>query len=238
MRYSEYYEIFCPIEKRNKERSNPLLSYFYRPLAVLVSIPVSKTKLQPTTITMISCVFAVAGFVACSFLASPAFKVVGGLLYFLWLIFDCVDGNVARYKNQCSERGELWDAFGGYLTMVLMYFSAGIASYAGGIFDVEFDRAIFLGLGSATAILSIFPRLMLQKKKNTSGEDSEVVARLNDKTTFGGIRAVGQTLLSAAGLMMLAFLAASVFNAYDLFIVAYFILNGLMSTVSLILILK
>jgi len=69
------------------------------------------------------------GFGLVSFGTTMGWKIVGWLGFFLWAILDCVDGNIARCKDQCSNRGELWDAAGGYLALSLIFFSSGISGF-------------------------------------------------------------------------------------------------------------
>lgn len=42
---------------------------------------------------------------------------------------DGIDGNIARYKNLKSEKGDLLDTLGGYLAIVLIILGMGNAAY-------------------------------------------------------------------------------------------------------------
>lgn len=164
MTYKEIYDIAMPVAKRKEERLNVWVTIAVRPLSVLLIKPLIGSKTKPTTITKWSVLACLAGFSFFAFGNSLTRSLVGWLFFFVWAVLDGVDGNLARCTNQCSQLGDLWDTMGGYAAMVLMYFGAGIAAYSDTcVYDFT-KTANYLILGGATAIMSIFPRLVLHKK--------------------------------------------------------------------------
>ena len=118
-RYKDVYDKVLPEAKRQSEKPNIVLSKIVRPLCIYATLPFLDTNIRPTTITKISVLASLIGFGFLSFGRSLLFNIVGWIFFFIWVILDGVDGNLARYKNQTSVMGEVWDAFGGYVAMVL-----------------------------------------------------------------------------------------------------------------------
>ena len=91
------------------------ISYFF-------TIPFLKTNIKPNTISLISFFPPIIGFLLISFGENLQLKLLGWLMFLLWNILDGVDGNIARYKNQLSKTGSLWDATSGYIAMEILHF--------------------------------------------------------------------------------------------------------------------
>ncbi len=232
MTYKEIYEIAMPVAKRKEERLNVWVTIAVRPLSVLLIKPLINSKVKPTTITKISVLASVIGFLVLSIGESITFSLIGWLFFFVWAVLDGVDGNLARCTNQCSPLGDLWDTMGGYAAMVLIYFGAGIAAFHDlNLYDFT-DTPNYLILGGATAIMSIFPRLVLHKKKS-SGIESKAVKELSNKQGFSISKVIGMNLVSPSGALQLVLLAAILSHTLNFFIALYFVINFAIMMVSL-----
>lgn len=228
MKYKEVYDIAMPIEKRNEERYNIWASVI-RPLTILLTIPFIKRKVKPLTITAWSILSCLIGGFLVAFGKSLYVRLFGWFFIFIWSVLDNIDGNLARCTKQCSDIGDLWDTTGGYAAMVLIYYSAGTASFFSKNTVYLADNYWFLLLGGLTAIFSIFPRLVLQKKK-TYGVKSGAVDSLSDKHRFGLMQILAMNLVSPSGLMQIIFLICIGFRLLNIFVVFYFVINlGIMS---------
>ena len=237
MTYKEIYDIAMPTAKRKEERLNVWVTIAVRPLSVLLIKPLINSKVRPTTITKISVLASVIGFFFLALSHSLVYSLIGWLFFFIWAVLDGVDGNLARCTNQCSPLGDLWDTMGGYAAMVLMYFGAGIAAFHDtNVFDYS-PSPYYLILGGATAIMSIFPRLVLHKKKS-SGIDSKAVKELSDKQSFSLSKIVGMNLVSPSGALQLVLLVAIITHTLNFFIAFYSIINLGIMLVSLRSLLK
>lgn len=237
MTYKEIYDIAVPAKKRKEERWNIFAGHIGRPLSVLMTVPLTRTSIKPTTVTGWSLICLIIGAILVSIQYDMKVSLIGWFFFFLWNLFDGVDGNLARSTNQCSNLGDLWDTMGGYAAMVLTYFSAGIAAYYdNSLFDFC-DKYLLLIMGGATAIMSIFPRLIMQKKK-TYGVVSEAVDKLTDKTHFGIKQIVSMNLISPSGFLQVIFLFCIIFHCLNFFISAYLLINLFIMTVSLNSLLK
>lgn len=226
MSYKDLYESSVSPNKRAADKKNIWLYLVVRPLSILATMPLMKTKVSPTTVTIISVISSIIGFFVITVMhCSIIWKMVGWLFFFIWAILDCVDGNLARSKNQCSTKGELWDAIGGYATMVLMYFSAGIVAYFDNNHFPYAENYWLLILGGATAICSIFPRLVLHKKEGIEKAGNETINKMVDKKNFSLPKVILMNFISVIGLFQVIYLICLLTHTLNWFILFYFAVN-------------
>jgi phosphatidylglycerophosphate synthase len=232
MTYREAYDRVLPESKRKEEKYNILVFAFIRPISIFMTLPLVDKKVKPTTITKISIIFILVGFILIAFGQTSVIRLLGWLSIVIWTLLDGVDGNLARCTNQCSANGDLWDTTGGYLAMVCIYFSVGIAAF--------YDRNSIglcasywmLILGGATAVISIFPRLVMHKKKSAEG-NTRAVKSLSDKKTFGLKNIIAMNFISPTGFMIIFLLLAIIFHLLNLFVIVYFFINFIVMMLSL-----
>lgn len=234
MTYKELYEKSVSPNKRAADKKNLWLYYAVRPLSIVATMPLMKSKVSPTTVTIVSVCASIIGFFLMTILhGSMIWKVVGWLFFFLWAILDCVDGNLARAKNQCSQKGELWDAIGGYATMVLMYAAAGIVAFFDSNLFPYAESYWMLILGGATALFSIFPRLVLHKKEIIEMGSGETTKALIDKKNFSMSKVLVMNLISVIGLFQVVFLVCLLTHTLNWFVLFYCAVNFFMMTASI-----
>ena len=231
MKYREAFEICVPQEKRRNARTDYFAYYVGRPLSVLMTLPFINTRIKPTTVTIWSIIASIIGAILVSLNIGLTYSIIGWLFFFLWNLLDGVDGNLARCTGQCSKQGELWDAFGGYLALVLMFFSSGIAAFYDNNAIYILEPYYYLIIGGATSVLAIFPRLLAQKKKAICGNES--VSGVMDKGNFGFVQIVARNIESAAGFLQVLLLFAIIFRMMNIFIILYFFVNVAMTIVGL-----
>lgn len=232
MTFKEVYDIAVPAAKRKKERWNLFAGQIGRPISVLMTLPFIGTKITPSQVTLWSLICAIIGAVLVSLNINLTWSLVGWGFFFLWNLLDGVDGNLARATNQCSPMGELWDATGGYAAMILTYFSAGVAAY----YDsniIEFcDKEVLLIIGGLASIFSVFPRLIMQKKKTLNiGEDS--IKKVANKESFGLSQIIAMNFISVSGFLQVIFLLCIVFHTLNFFVAFYLLANTLIMIKSL-----
>ena len=233
-----YKEIYRMTMSPAKEADEKYLFWdrFLRIPATFLIMPLISIKTNPTTITKLSILSTLISFCLISFASTPLIRIVGWGFILLWGIMDNMDGQLARCTNQCSNLGDLWDTMGGYLAMISIYFSAGIAAFFDDCYYPVFESYLNLIWGGATAILSIFPRLMMQKKKNYG--ESSVVNEIVDKSSFGFTKLLVQNLISPTAFLQPIFLLSIIFHVLDLFVLFYFLLNSAVTLLTLKKILK
>ena len=108
--------------------------------------------------------------------------------------------------------------------MVLTYFAAGIAAF------YDLNRVVFLEpywfliIGGATAIASIFPRLVMHKKKS-SNVNAKAIRELSDKEHFGLKNIIAMNLISPSGFMQVIFLICIMTHTLNVYVCFYAVLN-------------
>ncbi|MDY6969245.1 MAG: CDP-alcohol phosphatidyltransferase family protein [Spirochaetota bacterium] len=78
---------------------------FVRPLSLVIA---NKTNFTPNQITFFSFFLSIISFVLFIY-GDAVYLIIGGFFFELSYIFDCVDGTIARLKNNGTYFGELWD---------------------------------------------------------------------------------------------------------------------------------
>lgn len=237
MTYEEVFRKAVPQNKKDEDRFALVSKNVSRPISILLTIPLLKTSIKPTTITKWSVLCLFIGFFISAFGDDLLYKIIGWLFFFVWAVLDHVDGNIARYKNECSLLGDLWDTMGGYLAMMLMYFAAGIMAYKECYIVDYFAPHHYLIFGSATAMLSIFPRLMMHKKKS-SLNNNQFGKEFTDKKHFSWPKVVMMNFMAPTDGVLLFFILSILFKASYFFVAFYFVINLLFSIVALKGILK
>lgn len=227
-------------EKRAIAKNDYFAFYIGRPISYIFTIPFLYTKLMPNTISLLSIIPLIIGFITFYLANSKGALILGWILFFLWNILDGVDGNVARYKKQFSKIGSVYDAMSGYVAMVLTFFSMGItAAHFGGVLEnfVNIDKNIYIILGSLSGVFVIFPRLVMHKAISTM-MDVEAVKSVKDKENFSIIKIIALNLGSVTGGAQVLMIIAILFNIMDLYTIGYFIFNLLIMIVSIYSVLK
>lgn len=94
-------------EKRASAKNDIFAFYIGRPISYVLTIPFLYTKIRPNTISLISIIPQIIGFVLFYLAENKKMLVIAWLMFFLWNLLDGVDGNVARYKKNFQS----WAAF-------------------------------------------------------------------------------------------------------------------------------
>ena len=222
-------------EKRAMAKNDLFAFYIGRPLSYVLTIPFLYTNIRPDTISMISIVPAIFGFLAACAARTKAGMTAAWIMFFLWNLLDGVDGNVARYKKQYSPLGSVYDAMAGYIASALMFFAAGImAAHCEGPLvknGLVTPEALII-CGGLIAIVDLLPRLVMHKAVTTL-MDKEAVKGVMDKADYGIVKTIALNLRSCAGGAQVLLLAAILLNITDLYTVCYLLFNTAVMVLSL-----
>ncbi len=234
----ELHEKTLPENKKKAVKRDVISYYLWRPICDFSTILLIGTNVTATTITKISfysCLLALVTFI---FVTNKIGALLAWGFLWIWNILDGVDGNIARYKDQCSKQGDLWDAVAGYLCMFVMYFGMGIVAYnENSILNLDFiSKEYYIIIGSIAAVCMIFPRLVTQKKSAVFGKES--VNNVKDKTSYGLIKTLILNINSINGLSSLLFLLAIVFNMVNIYVVIYGVINLIFAIGAMIVVMK
>jgi phosphatidylglycerophosphate synthase len=230
MKYSpKFFKDGMPEWKRKKDAI--LSKIFYRPISFVIASFLASAGVSANTVSYVS---ALIGFIACLCFLPPlhVIHIVGAALINVWLILDCVDGNIARCVKQ-QPFGKFADSTSSYILVGLMCSMMSVSVYfEGGIFvPVGTPWIIFIGaLASSSDSLM---RLIYQKYKNVEREmaDNGILQVENDIRTdnnkVGSLRVRIEAELGIAGILPFAILIASIFKALDIVIFYCFLYYGL-----------
>jgi phosphatidylglycerophosphate synthase len=98
---------------------------FTRRISIYVTLLLSRTSVTPNQLTFFSIFIGLAGALLWT-VGSHLCFIIGGILFQLMYLFDCVDGELARYKNMTSPRGAYLDFVGHYFTGFAMIIGASL----------------------------------------------------------------------------------------------------------------
>jgi phosphatidylglycerophosphate synthase len=211
-------------EKRAAEKIEPLAFLIGRPFSFPVSWLCMKVGLSATAVTYISMFFVIAGGVLL-LQTNYVLQIIGASLFVVWQIFDCADGNIARYKKSYSAYGEFVDAMGGYLMNAVCFPVMGILSLQYNRFNIE--ELYLISAGFLCALLNLLSRLLYQKKLNLVGEKGWMF-KPSHQQKKSSLLSSAQAVISASGLMIPIAMIAVIIKIPELFIAIYLPVNLMM----------
>ena len=221
-------------EKRAMAHNDYFAFYVGRPLSYILTIPFLYTKITPNQVTILSILPLLIGFVLMYKGDTTFTYCIGWLFFFFWNLLDGVDGNIARYKKQFSKMGSVYDAMVGYIAMVFSPFAWGIAAahnpgWCQTIVQLPLD--LYIILGALSGIFVIFPRFIMHKAMTTLNDGNTFGVK--DKSNFSLSKTIALNITSCTGFMQVLMLLCIPFVAYDIFTIAYFLINGAVMIASL-----
>src|SRR3989344_2199423 len=86
------------------------------------------TPLSPNHVTIITFLIAIASSIFFSF-GQYIYSIIAALLMMLAFIFDCVDGEVARYKKKGTIEGSYLDDMSYYFILIVPFIGLTFGSY-------------------------------------------------------------------------------------------------------------
>ncbi|MEE8479596.1 MAG: CDP-alcohol phosphatidyltransferase family protein [Candidatus Neomarinimicrobiota bacterium] len=104
---------------------DPYAKYFIRPISIWFTWFFVRTPLSANHVTIIQEIFGITGGV----LFACGRFVHGAIFLQLGFIMDNSDGEVARWKNQQSERGKFLDLVGHMVVIPFYFFGLGLGLY-------------------------------------------------------------------------------------------------------------
>lgn len=223
-----------------KKKKDPVLSrFFYRPVSFYCSALATKLGISANTISYFS---GVLGIIACLLFLPNNFicKLVGAVLINVWLILDCTDGNIARNVKK-QPFGEFADGISSYILVALMCIVMGFSVYqSGGILFTQGNPWIIL-IGAFASSSDTMMRLIYQKYQSTAKDmiDMGIIPGERDLRTdhnsVGSFRVRVEAELGIGGILPIAILISTIFNALDLIVLYCFIYYGVSCIISTLL---
>lgn len=149
---------------------DPYAKYFIRPISIWFTWLFVRTPLSANHITIIQEIFGIMGAV----LFAYGRFILGAIFLQVGFIMDNSDGEVARWKNQQSERGKFLDLIGHMIVIPFYFFGLGLGLY------LQYGEILTLIMGFMAGLFS----LKLEKFITNEDGDLELVRRGFFKSLF------------------------------------------------------
>lgn len=229
--------------KRDQDREDLWIYYVIRKISFCPTWLFLKLGISANQATYISIIVGVIG---CSFLAFGNYenKIIGALLVNFWIVLDCVDGNIARYKETFSNYGEFVDALGGYLLNAILFLSVGIGAFnqpepsfkfINQIFGSNLNQSSLIILGAWASIVIILSRLIFHKFMNIFSQAQSVkfTPGMESRKGFSHILyLVVHNIVSLSGFLTPILLLAVIFRLLSIFVFLYALMNTIILIVT------
>ena len=111
--------------------------YFSSLISIYITKLIAMTAITPNQVTIAMTFVGMIGGILFVFGDNLLF-VIGSLCFVFLNILDCVDGELARYKNRCSEFGKYLDAIGHYIIDSFMLLGCAV-----GLFNLHNSWLLF-----------------------------------------------------------------------------------------------
>lgn len=210
--------------KRAEAKNSIWGFYIGRPITYVLTIPFLYTSISPNMITIISIVFVVASYIAFAIAKTTGIKLLGLLFLFLWSMFDGIDGNVARYKDQKSASGDTLDTLGGYIAIAAVLLGMGSMAYHDPMSRVVISHEFVLEIAGISTAVSLIPRILVHRQKASQGIDNSANA-IQDKSNYSLAKIVALNICDPAGFQEHLILIAIIFHLEWEFTIGFFLLN-------------
>lgn len=235
-----YFYNSLPAWKRKKD---PVLSrIIYRPLSFVFASICAKLGISANTVSYISAIEAI---IAGSFFLWNDYtcNIIGAILINVWLLMDCIDGNLARAVKK-QPFGEFADASSSYILVGIMGTCIGFAAYhQGGVFFESGSEWLIL-MGALGSNADSLTRLIYQKYKNVERKMADMkileVEHENriDNNYVGSFKVRVENELGIGGFLPFASLVCAIFNALDIFVIYCFCYYGASFLVSTLILVR
>ncbi len=157
------------------------------------------------------------------------FLLAGVILTNLWLVLDCVDGNIARVKKHKSYMGDFFDAIAGYGPFSVTTLGISVAAFHTSLFIPENLRYWLLVIGGLAGMCNLYMRLIHQKylncyfvAKKELNQLEEITLKDNeDRRSFAYIREQIDKNLGVSGIFMPWLFVALFTSTFDLMLIFY-----------------
>jgi phosphatidylglycerophosphate synthase len=211
-------------KKRESDRQAAYVFFVARPVSFYIAYVFLNLGISANQVTVIA---VIVGLLGCILLASGLYwwAIIGGVLVNLWLVLDCVDGEIARYKahfGQISPIGAYIDSLNADIMYGALFISIGIGVYNSvihkGVAGVlpPISYAILGALGSLGILLYRIAggKLSSAIREKTGPQDA-------DSGATGFAHLIRMNLFNQAGFIHPLALVLAIFNRLDMFTIFY-----------------
>lgn len=210
-------------DKRKKyiDKIDLWVFFVVRPLANLLTWPFLRFKISANSATLIS---TIVGFIGAGFLILGTTRntlLVGLIVMNLWIVFDCIDGNIARTTKKSNPLGTYFDGLSGYCYVSLLYTALGVAVYKN--YDLMIGNInynwVYILIGAIASMMCILPRLFEHKALSSF---KNYRSEITDKDHYSLFYIVGLNIAGMAGLSNPLMIVSFLGNILNVYLVFYF----------------
>ena len=237
---AKYFRDNHPVKKNKK--SSWLVRVCYRKLSFYATAFAYKIGLYANMVSFIGLIMA---FVAAGLFIIPnkVCNIIAVGVCFVWIIGDCVDGNLARLVEK-QPYGEFIDACGSYTLVAFILPAIGLAAYRTGNSVLLHNSAWIVFLGGIAGLCDCMARLYFQKYKNEKmimegikNEQSAVAGDEGINRLYGIYMRLSKEI-GLTGLFVPFLLVSVLFGWLDVFTIFYFLFYGLNFASTVVLLIK
>lgn len=214
-----------------KRSADPLWCRFiFRPLSFPLGWLFYKGGLKANFVSLLSIFLAVTSSLIIVFGSSDDI-VPASFLMLLVALSDCIDGNIARAREETGSGGEWMDALSGYTVYALLPLSLSIHIHLHSPFEAL--PGLWIIVGAMTSIANLFLRLIYQK----------FVSSMLGEPTQKGLKGTGSLFskfsseMGLVGWMMPALVIAAITNMLETYLVVYcffYLMSAILITIVLV----
>ena len=223
-----------------KRKKDPVLTkVFYRPVSFALASICANHGISANTISYLSAIVAIVGsalFIPQDYMC----HIIGALLFNVWIIMDCIDGNLARCVRK-QPFGEFADSMSSYILVGTMGAPMGIAAYYDGGLVIPAGSMWLILLGAIASSSDSLMRLIYQKYKNIERKMADMgVVEVgydlrNDTDQVGSFRVRVENELGIGGILPFAILVGTIFRALDIVVIFCALYYGASFVVSVLM---
>lgn len=225
MKYT-YKEILNSLPIKKNSNSSWWVKLWVRKVSFLFTFLFINCGFSPNSVSIFSIFIALFSFI-CFAITREWTLIVAIININLWLILDCVDGNIARCKKQKTIYGEFVDDIGGYYVVAFVYLAISIRAYYENRMLLNNSHFIII-VGAISCISDILARLINKDYGNFSMKrvDYTPTDYTNEsKKSISYIRRRIGKEIGISGAFMPLTILCGIFSLYDIMTLFYCAFN-------------
>lgn len=222
--YYSLNEIIKSLPKSKNSKSSFWVKILVRRVSFLFTWLFINLGFSSNTVSYLSILVALFG---CMSLATDnlTMQIIGVVLINLWLVFDCVDGNIARVKKISSPIGSLIDALSGYFMVAFVFLAIGVAAYNTDGIIFEQHSMYLIVVGASASIADVLARLIHQKYNFTMHLIGVEKTGNESPSKISWLRERVDKELGISGAFMPLLILALITRSFDILIIFYAAFN-------------
>lgn len=232
----KYFRESMPEWKRKKDPFT--VHYIYRPISFYVAAWCARHNISANTVSYTSALVAIAA-AGCFIINDYYCHIAGAILSNVWMLMDCVDGNLARTVKK-QPFGAFADAMSSYILVAFICLAMGFAAYQEGGILVQPGCIWIVLVGALASISDTLMRLIYQKYKNVEHElekagilIAEIDERQDVNQSTNWKNKIDETF-GIGGIMQICILLSAIFHALDLMVLYCFAFFGSIALVAIV----